>query len=299
MECPKCSAVQAEGRDECASCGVVFARFRDAQVRAAFRPITQSQRQAVPAVAPSEERSIPVWMIAVAAGIVLLLGMVWTSKRRAERETQDLAAEGTAMLDEINSKGVQQRRRLQEEASRARPSWEASVAAPRMRSAPVGLDPEQARIILDQCPGFVRMEYVELPKIVPDYGRGYTLEQYPALSAAEENNVVALEKEGGNYRVTLLPSMSGRMQVSETGSNWVISVGRRRVKSVSQLYCNDATASGRFTYDFDDSFAARMLLRPGVNFEGNASFVKKDGSWRASKARPDQKGIKPVADLCS
>src|SRR5687768_14104544 len=104
MECPKCAAVQADGSVECTACGVVFARYFEAQERAM---LTRSQ----PLVVEEETTTIPRSAIIVAVIVVLAFGLFWTAKRRDSRE--NAKDEATAMLDDINMKGIKARQQLQ------------------------------------------------------------------------------------------------------------------------------------------------------------------------------------------
>jgi hypothetical protein len=269
---------------------VVFSRLRDAQDRAFARRITQSQRQPVPLEEPSSGVTVSPWVIIVGLVILGVIGASWTARRRADRERRDLAAEGSAMLDELNAKHNEQRRRLEEKAMKDQPKWEASVVGSQGKTgAPPGLDDERAKTLLQQCSGFTATQLVEIPKVVPDGSRGYALEQYPPLYAAENSGAVSLEHDGSNYKVTLLPSMSGRLQVSETDRFYVINAGRRRVTSVTCLRGTETSASGNFSFDFDDAYAASLLLRENYHFNGVAKFERTAGAWRVVSALPPSK----------
>jgi hypothetical protein len=292
--------VQADGRTECASCGVVFSRLRDAQDRAFARRITQSQRQPVPVPEPSSGVTVSPWVIIVGVVLLAVIGASWTARRRADRERRDLAAEGNAMLDELNAKHNEQRRRLAEKATKDQPKWESSLVGVQSKTgAPPGLDAERAKTLLQQCSGFLSTQLVEIPKIIPDSSRGYALQQSPPLYAAENAGAVSLDHDGSNYKVTQLPTVTGRLQVSETERFYVINAGRRRVTSVTGLRGTETTATGSFAFEFDDTYAASLLLRENYYFEGVAKFERTAGAWRAVSALPPTKRATVTpSDLC-
>jgi hypothetical protein len=285
VECPKCAAVQPDNGVECTACGVVFARFREAQERAFLSRNTSSQQMATPPV--ELERTIPKGAVIVALLVFLVFGIVWTARRRDTRVNANEAA--TAMLDEINQKGLKQRQRLAAEggersaAAQRAGSWEAPVAK---GTPPVGFTEADAAAVLNQCAGFNTSEQVLLPKFIGDYTGNSSDELYPALPIAKRDKLVEVKPDPANGRwvVTIPDTAHFRMTIKEDANHHIIPLGRRRVTSVTNLTGTADSAEAKFEFGYEQRVAAELLVQPYTTFTGHATFVKKDGAWKALHA---------------
>jgi hypothetical protein len=300
VECPKCAAVQADDRIECSSCGVVFARYRDAQERAFLTRRTLPQNAEVSA---ERDTIVPRSLVIVAVVLVLAFGVIWTAGRRTARAKFDADAAASAMLDDINQKGVKSRQRLQAEADRARAmrnsAQVSTPAAPAMR--PIGLSEELAAQIMNQCSGFNTEEQVLLPKAYSDYSRHNIDETYPAFAVARNDKIVEVHTEPGIYKVTVPDTAHFRMTIKEDENHYIVPLGRRRITAIRELTGTADNATARFEFGFEQRVAGEILVRPYTDFHGQARFLKKDGAWRVLQAwtfTPDGRET-DQSNLCS
>lgn len=282
VQCPKCGAQQSAGGAECVSCGVVFARFRESQERAALA--RKSVSQPMP-VADETTTSVPRPFVIVALVIFVAFGVVWTAKRRQARAKYDAASAGAAMLDEINNKGLKERQRLENEAQRARElrnsgGFPATSPAPPKR--PAGFGEYEAKRALEKCAAFTEPQTVRIPKSYPQYSRDYYVAEYPVLAAAEKDKVVQVEAVDGVHRLSL--GSYSRMNFTETADHYVFNLGRRRITNVRELTGSADEAEVRFDFVYTSSVTAETLLAPTEHFYGFAYFVRQGGEWRVTRA---------------
>ena len=99
MLCPKCGATQADDRADCASCGIVFARWKP-----------REQRLVAPAPATPEKQPIPLPFIVAGAVLLILAGLVWNKHRQAVRASQPSTDE---MINALNNAEVARRKEQQ------------------------------------------------------------------------------------------------------------------------------------------------------------------------------------------
>ncbi len=297
MQCPKCGVEQSAGGAECVSCGVVFARFREAQERALLA--RKSVSQPIP-VADETTTAVPRALVIVALVIFVTFGIVWTARRRQARAKFDAAAAGSAMLDEINNRGLKERQRLENEAQRARamrnsggfPST--SPAAPKR---PQGFGEREAKLALEKCIGFTELQTVRVPMSYPQFSRDYYLREYPVLAAAEKEKVVQVEAVDGVHRLSVAPYTHSRMNITESGDHYVFHLGRRRVMTIHDLTGSADEASVRFAYVFGNRASAETLLASTESFSGSAYFLRQAGEWRVTRAHALKKDGTAI-DLC-
>jgi hypothetical protein len=281
MKCPKCAAECAEGRDECATCGIVFERWRLAQESRTLRPT---------APLPVEpERTIPRWVVIVALLFIVVTGTMWTKHRRDARAARNLRSEGMDMLNDINRKAVkQQNRRAQELANLDRREAARQAAADRNREAvawPEGFNERVARSVLERCTEFSAMTDVKLPKRVPRQTYDWTLEEHPALARALKAGFVEVvdsdEYSQRDVRVTPV----GLMQMShyDNGTEYVVRLGRRRVTEVSLVSADYDRAV--FLYAWEREERAASTLIPLIHEpKGRVEVVRNGGRWRVVEA---------------
>ena len=238
----------------------------------------------------------------VVAALVLFIGfgILWTVKRRQARAKFDARAAGSAMLDEINNRGLKERQRLAAEADRVRSMRNeggfpaASTPAP---TRPNGFGEREAKLALEKCTAFTEPQSLRLPKSYSQYSRDYALSEYPALEAAERDKVVSVQAVDGVHTLTVPPYTASRMNVTETPEHYVFRLGRRRVTRMDDLTGSDGEASARFEFTYSDRITAETLVAPTENFSGWAYFVRKDGEWRVTRAHSLKKDGTSVS-LC-
>lgn len=284
MDCPKCGASQDDGRDECASCGVVFARWRAAQERAQLRV------GAPPQTAPESERGIPAWAAIVALIVVVGLGVMWTVRRREARASHDPSKELDAKVNAINNRINASRVREAQDAARS------SVAAQEARIAqmhsemadlppapapwPSGLDESSARSMIQRCSGFTNLHEISIPKSFRRQDRVVMIRDVAPLEPAVRAGFLELVDEGDFTYVRVLgPGWTG-LQAVDAGDSYKISGGRRVVKNVRLGIAGASTVEVWFTWNYD-RMDARDLFGTREEPHGNAHFARTGSSWRA------------------
>jgi hypothetical protein len=294
MNCPRCGSEQEAAAQECAGCGVVFAKLQEAQDRAQLR-LTQSSRQALPDLA-DDSPGIPRGLVIGLLIVVIFFGAIWTIRRREARASRDLGAEGKAMLNEINARQNEVQRQLNQERDRlARMDMQQRAIDQPAPSRPDGLDETQAKHLLEQCIWFQSSEILKLPK---SYQEGSRLvhQDFPALHAATVSGVVTIANAGGSTTVSLAPDARARMRITETADGFEIYLGRRRVAEIESLTGSGGRAQAVFQHTYDERVAAETLLPSEVASTGRVSFILKSGVWQVEQAYLTQGSA--ARDLC-
>lgn len=269
MDCPKCGFAQDDGREDCISCGIVFARFREAQERAQMS-IAQNN---VPIASPSEGIAVSRWIVVAFLLFVIVVGALWTKSRRDARANRDLRKEGMAQLNEINQKSLKERERLEKEQQGAQELAAAMAETPKPVQRPVDLDESGAQKLIEQCFGFQERKSIMLPKSIPNYPDG-------VLSVALEKRV--LERTGNESRLWPGPGAGG-MAMMDKGEEYEIVLGLRRVREITLLVGGVDHATANFRWMYEGRVAAEMLLK-GETYSGVAIFIHKGGAWHVDGA---------------
>ena len=184
MECPKCGATQDPEREECAACGIVFARWQPRQVR---RPTLSST--------PVEPRpsggGIPMPFIIIGVVFVVIFGLMWTKHIRESRAKFN----PDDMLNEINNKGTNLRRQLREEQAsiqraQNRAAMTAAAITPKL---PSDLDEDRIKTLIGECSYFRDSVTVDIPKTLQANIYRLTLDHYPAISMAAVEHLIEFD----------------------------------------------------------------------------------------------------------
>lgn len=290
MNCPKCGVAQEGEREECSSCGIIFARWREAQDRA-FLDHKTAQNIVVPEVEPG----LPRWVIGVGLLVVVLFGVTWTVRRREARASVNLAAEGKAKLNEINRAATKQRLLLEDEATRAR-RMKMMTDGDKVATAtrPSGFSEEDATRLLHDCSGFETPVGVKLPKNYSSDFSSTTDDRYPALADAHKSGLLETSRDGSLVTNTLGIRAAG-MRVAESDTEFEFDLGWRQVQSILELTGTADSAEAEFRWAYQNRSVAEMLL-PATDYGGTASFLLKDGQWRVLRA--SARGGGRTVDLC-
>lgn len=273
MDCPKCGVTQDDGREDCISCGIVFARFREAQERSQLRRVTQNV--SIPD-SPGEGIAVSRWILFAVLFFVVVFGALWTKSRRDARANRDLRKEGMAQLNEINQKGLKERERLEKEQEDARRMAAAMTETPKPMQRPVGLDESAAKSLIEQCDGFTERTTLKLPMYYGTNSDSAYSESYPVLTAALAKRVV--ERTGNEPKLWPGPGAGG-MNMMDRGQEYEIPLGLRRVREITSLVGGIDHAEAKFRWMYEGRIAAEMLLS-GETYTGVAVFINNGGSWR-------------------
>jgi hypothetical protein len=221
MNCPKCGAVNQQGRDECSACGVVFARWRPREPKPPVEVIPPPREPGT-----SARSQINFWVAVPVAATVVFFGLLFASSGRRSEP----AGAGTQTV--------------QAAAGGAPASGEASVSG----SADSISDDEIQRLI-EECDFFQERLVVRIPKSVSPGTIGL-IDDHGALALAANMGIVELDppfdvsmarrhlpnpaNPGGPSEVRLGRNASG-VPITDMGSEFQIDLGRRRVESLSGI----------------------------------------------------------------
>lgn len=286
MDCPKCGAANADGSEECASCGIIFARWQ-------ARPVRTFSGQQQPLVEPEKTTTLPPWMVFAALAIVLVVGLVWTGRQRAARAKLN----PDDILNDINVKGMAQRNRLAQEAAKAR----AQALAAQMAAAPkteLPDDVNEAAVIalLEQCSFFQQPVTVPVPKEFRSSSYRSVNAIYPALDAAtreqlvEINPPVETSSPNDTIHVWLTNYAGSKVDVADGGDGtYRFGVGRRRIVSIAPVAT--APASDKelsISFDWKYERPVGLAIAPdGVAHKGWANLQRGAGGWTLTGAWAD------------
>lgn len=282
MDCPKCGAVQDDRREDCISCGIVFRRFREAQERAV---LARRSAPDLPLESSGQGLTISRTTLFVVVFVMIVFGVLWTKSRRDARANRDLRKEGMAMLDDINSKAVKERQRLEEEAERAKKFAAAMSETPKPVKRPIGMDEADATRLIEQCSGFRERSSIKFPRV---YHQGVDYSHaYPMLAEALRLRIVEKSADGA---ATLWPGPGvGGMVMLNQGDEYEIDLGFRRVQEITSLSGGVDRANAEFRWMWQGRVAAETLLTDDT-YTGKAELVKKEGSWRVLHATAYTRG---------
>jgi hypothetical protein len=292
VDCPKCGIAQDDGREDCVSCGIVFARFREAQERAQLRA---AQSDVPFQASPTEGIAVSRWIIFAVLLLAVVFGALWTKSRRDARANRDLRKEGMAQLNEINKEGMAERERLEKDRESAREMAGAMTETQKPARRPVGLDETAATRLIEQCFGFQEQATIKLPKSYTGYVSSYA-ESYPSFEVALERRVV--ERVGDAPKLWPGPG-SGGLNMMDRGEAYEIPLGKRRVREVTSLVGGIDHAEAHFRWMYEGRIAAELLLK-GDTYTGVAVFINNGGAWRINGGtvwRQDGDAVRVCKDL--
>jgi hypothetical protein len=290
MECPKCGAKQDAGREECSSCGIVFARWQPRQPR---KPTLSS----TPVDPPAPSSSIPVPLIIVAAFIVVVVGLVWTRHHQAARAKVN----PDDILNEINNKGSNLRRQLREEQAamqraQARAAMTASAVTQKL---PADLDESQIAGLIQGCSYFSDRVTVDIPKKFQVNIYRFTLDRYPALPMAEAEHLIEFDPPtfssssasrylpnpaypGDTVNVKVVPYAYSKVDVSEGDDVYHFGLGRRRIEITRVTLTSESAVNVGFSWGFDNNAGAN-LAPEREDRKGAAEIQKTVSGWSVMK----------------
>jgi hypothetical protein len=285
MDCPKCGAAQDDGREECSSCGIVFARW---QPRAPRMPTqsTQVELEKPPV-------RIPVPFIIVAAFFVIVGGLMWAKHQKELRAKAD----PDAILNEINNKGANLRRQLREEqaAIKRAQSRAAMTAGAINNQLPADLDESKIIDLIQGCNYFSEKVSVAIPKKFQVNTYRFTLNDYPAISMAAVQHFIEFDppsfnpsdasrylpnpaSPGDTITVKVVSYAYTKVDVSEDPDLYHFGLGRRRVDITRAQATSDSAAGVAFKWNFENNDGAD--LAPERNDRnGGAELQKTSAGW--------------------
>jgi len=299
LECPKCGAAREPGREECSSCGIIFARWQGR----APRP-TQPQVTPLPA---EVAKPLPLWVIVVAATALVVFGALWIRHRRAAPQLTD-----TDILNEINNRGQQQRDRLKQERNSARAAQmrETMARTPRTAAAsvtagyPPGLSESSVRTMIEECGFFQERRSFDIPRRFARNESGSVMNRFPALGAAMRAQLVDFDPPLGPppdpatpndpITVRITPAAYSELEVMDRGGDTIqLGTGRRRLDSVWMTSTpSDVRATVAFTWNYEMS-AGTKVAGDAADRSGTADFTKTDGGWKLGAANVGRRAVCP------
>src|SRR5262245_38284585 len=283
MDCPKCGAVNPDGSQECAACGIIFARWQPRPARTFSGP-----QQPIPEIPPEKSTTIPVWMVFAALGIVVVFGLVWTARQRAARAKLN----PDDIINNINVKGMKQRQSLAQEAAKARAqALAAQLAAAPKAELPDDVNESAVIAILEQCSFFQQPAAVIVPKEFRSNSSRDVSTLYPGLAAAAREKLVEIsppiESSAPNeiIHVWLTDFANTRVEVTEVGDGmYHFGIGRRRITSVTPVApSSDVVLNVMFDWKYERPVG--LAIAPdGVAHKGGATLQRSGGGWTLNNA---------------
>ena len=282
MECPKCGAAQAEEREDCTACGVIFERWRLMQERATLLEKVQVSP------APAPERGIPAWMAIAGLVVIVLLGSMWTMRNRAARAKN---APSDDLLNEINNKVV--KARMAVEADQARAAGNAHIAMqnaaatpapakPKELHWPEGLAEAEARRKIELCPAFTLSHDLATPKVFTRASKSAVMQQFTWLPRAVQKGYVELDetthRELGLIEAKIVPSAWSKVPFVDNGTHFELRLGRPRITKITGVRPTNNGAQVWFDWEFDGGKGGDLLLDPSA-WHARAGFVRTNGIW--------------------
>ena len=296
MNCPKCGAVQDAAREDCSSCGIIFARWQERPRRTApgFTP--------TPPESPQTSTGVPPSVVIAGAVIVLIFGLVWTSHSRATREK----AKGDDILNEINVAGLKKRAQMQQEGATARRAEARAtlVSGEAHPSYPSDLDEAAVRKIIEGCSYFQDRVTVEIPKQFQVNMYSWILDRYPSLPAAALEHLIEFDppfdsehaghrvpnpaQPGDTIKINLAPFTHRKIDVTDTADAYQFVLGRRRIDTMTSISrTSDSTVAILFNWKYEDgegNALDRAERSCGANLQRTSNGWAATQVWRNTRS---------------
>lgn len=257
MICPKCGTSQPDGRQECSKCGVVFARMQLKAQRPRTPPST-------PVPSEREPQRMPVPILAVAALLIILAGLIWTKHHRDAKARQPTSDD---ILNQINN----------EQIAKARERQARAIADAEKQRGPAEPQPDEQRMrsMIEQCPWFNEHVLATLPKSFSAAVYQWTMEKDPTLAIAVKEHIVELER-GPTILVRLT---TPALLASESDDLYHLDLGRRHLGNVTVVQdVPDQYVRVDITWTFEHPGGA-ALAPEGRERIGGADFQHRQGRW--------------------
>lgn len=221
MNCPKCGAVNQEGRAECSACGVVFARWRPPEPKPAVAAVGPPRAAATSASSP-----INIWVVVPLAATVLFFGMLFASPGRRSESAGEATQAAQASAGGAPARG-------EETVSGST----GSIRDDELRQLIEGCDFFQERLVVripkSVSPGILRLVDGHAG-VVLAANMGIVEFDPPFDASSAARHLPNPANPGAASTVRLGPNASG-VPITDLGGEFQIDLGRRRVESLSGI----------------------------------------------------------------
>lgn len=241
---------------------------------------------------PVERPLLPPWVKGTAIALVAIIGIMWTVHHRRARANDSAGADLTRQMNAINSKGVERLNRIQSEQDRqaAIDARHARAEQERAAARPVDLTDAMIRRLVESCPEFAAATTVRLPKQFRRSDYSYKSRTYPALAAAVRSGFVEfrppLESTRAEYdqpiEVVLTTSGSVRLRTTDSGSEYIVDLGGRKVDSINSATNRGSFVSIAFSWRYAEDEVAPLAPDQGTR-SGGAELSKSGENWSAKR----------------
>ena len=286
MQCTKCGAEQAAGREECSACGIVFARW---QPRAPRKPTLST-----PLDAPEQRPGIPVPFIIVGLFFLVVGGFIWTRHHQEARASIN----PDDVLNEINNKGATLRRQLREEQTairRAQNRAAMTSAAINEPKLPSDIDESKIQTLIEQCSYFQEQVQVDIPKEFHANLAALTVKSYPALGIAAAQHFVEFDppsfslsnaarylpdptRPGDTIKVNVVTFAYSKADIVDEGNVYRFGLGRRHVEITRITPYGESQLTVALHWTFDRDAAADLAPEKEVR-SGSANLKRTADGW--------------------
>lgn len=254
--------MQPDGRTECLSCGVIFARWQPTRHSTQERRITRA--------VPIEKSSKLPWpWIAIGLAFLMTLGLIG--------------------INRVSSKAGISHNRPERVAMPHREAQALPVSAvPPIRdraSYPPGLSEADLRAMLERCSFFQESKTFDIPRSFEQEAYEVVAFRYPALLIAEKRGLIVVDrprKRTEPITVTVTPIAYSTVNVDEEREMIHFSAGQRRIDTVWVVQSpSDSEANIGFTWTYE---RPEGLELDGSPAHAGAVIVQRDGkAWGVAR----------------
>jgi hypothetical protein len=288
MNCPKCAAEHDGTRQECPSCGIIFARWQSREPRKPTAP-------GIGRTKPATKRVISptAWVI---LSVVLFFGIGFVGLSFLERFKPMSIRQHIA----DPNPPVDQQAVWKFESDQQRKDIRRRNGASPDRAPDLPGDIDRARILslLQDCRYFQTPVTVEIPKSFMVASQDSP--SHRPIAAARMAQLIVFDKDpffANRYDTIqgrINPAAYAVVDVFETDDSIRFTLGRRKPEVTGAWGKSDSSASATFTWKFEHEAAANLAGDPDER-KGYADFERWNSVWTMSSAWKD---TKPPDRIC-
>ncbi len=225
---------------------------------------------------PTKSTGLPPWAVIAALAVVVILGLTWTARRRAERKPSSLDDQ----LNALNARVIQRQHEQQAKVK---------VGARSTAGEPISSELEAlARQALEQCSFFSEPIRFEVPKEIRKSSYADLVTKQPLIAGLVRLRFIDLDPPlniampNDFIEVSPTTQMRGTMMVIDDGSSLRFDAGRRKLGEL-----RGGASTSRMNLAFEWSYETPIVeeLTDYKGRSGNATLeLDAGGAWRVREA---------------
>lgn len=277
MKCPECGVTTPPGSEECSACGIIFSRWVNHPIRPSLSATP------LPPPAASEPRSIPKPLLIAGVIVFVVIGIFWTSHRRAARATQN----GAVSLDDINNSGEAGRERARQDAAKA-------AGGSSTPALPPTLTEQGLRALIEADPLFQDNLLVSVPKSFDAADFRAVAAKYPSLASANAEGLIEFDppfdpknrRPSDGYVEVKVPSVALYKveTIRDRDDTYEIDLGKRALDTVTVKSATDSKVEAAFTFTYEHEIG-NTLKPDGSSRKGQASLTRGENGWQLDSVK--------------